>query len=271
MNSAIRSAVFYNSAAKRPHHYHDCHQILFVTRGSALVLVNGEESLLAAGSILITSRFESHSVGEMSDDYERFVLRIDPRAVTVDKNDNRIFSLLFNRPQGFCRVIDISDEKNFFLELFGRITAERASEKELGAQLLDAYLSELLILLYRRLPEGMSGMYEENFEIISDIQHRFERDYQKSFSLKLLAKEYSISVSYLSHRFKLSTGVSVMEYLLDCRLAAAKKKLASTDMSIGEIVESCGFCDNSNFTRTFRRKTGLTPSQFRKKYRRARP
>lgn len=114
-------------------------------------------------------------------------------------------------------------------------------------------------------------MYEENFEIISDIQHRFERDYQKSFSLKLLAKEYSISVSYLSHRFKLSTGVSVMEYLLDCRLAAAKKKLASTDMSIGEIVESCGFCDNSNFTRTFRRKTGLTPSQFRKKYRRARP
>ena len=39
-----------------------------------------------------------------------------------------------------------------------------------------------------------------------------------------------------------------------------------TDMRIGEIVEHCGFSDSSNFSRTFRAVTGLSPSEFRKQY-----
>jgi AraC-like DNA-binding protein len=42
--------------------------------------------------------------------------------------------------------------------------------------------------------------------------------------------------------------------------------LAETNYSIGEIIEKCGFSDNSNFSRTFKRLTGLSPSDFRKKY-----
>ncbi len=57
-----------------------------------------------------------------------------------------------------------------------------------------------------------------------------------------------------------------MEYLKSCRMANAKQMLAETDYSIGEIVEKCGFSDNSNFSRTFKNLTDLSPSDFRKKY-----
>ena len=62
------------------------------------------------------------------------------------------------------------------------------------------------------------------------------------------------------------TGMSVMEYLLSCRMASAKRMLAGTQMGIGEIVERCGFSDNSNFSRTFKALNGMSPTDFRKKY-----
>ena len=49
-------------------------------------------------------------------------------------------------------------------------------------------------------------------------------------------------------------------------MAKAKQMLAETDSSIGAIVEKCGFSDDSNFSRSFKKLTGLSPSGFRKKY-----
>jgi len=43
--------------------------------------------------------------------------------------------------------------------------------------------------------------------------------------------------------------------------------LAETDWEIGTIVEECGFSDNSNFSRTFKKTTGLSPTEFRKQFR----
>jgi AraC-like DNA-binding protein len=57
-----------------------------------------------------------------------------------------------------------------------------------------------------------------------------------------------------------------MEYLQSCRMANAKRMLAQTDYSVGEIVEKCGFSDNSNFSRTFKSLNGMSPTDFRKKY-----
>ena len=58
-----------------------------------------------------------------------------------------------------------------------------------------------------------------------------------------------------------------MRYLIDCRLAAAKKYLAETDLEIGKIVDLCGFSDNSNFSRMFRSATGVSPTGFRRQFR----
>ena len=73
-----------------------------------------------------------------------------------------------------------------------------------------------------------------------------------------------MSASHLSHIFKSVAGVSTMAYLKACRIAAAKRYLAQTELPVGEIVERCGFSDSSNFSRTFREQTGMSPSEFRR-------
>ena len=56
----------------------------------------------------------------------------------------------------------------------------------------------------------------------------------------------------------------VIAYLTAYRLAKAKHLLVETDIEIGKVSAACGFSDHSNFGRTFREETGMTPSRFRK-------
>jgi transcriptional regulator GlxA family with amidase domain len=58
--------------------------------------------------------------------------------------------------------------------------------------------------------------------------------------------------------------MTVMEYVMKTRLAAAKDMLLSTDLSIGEVAERSGFPSLAYFSRTFKSKIGMTPSKFKR-------
>ena len=134
----------------------------------------------------------------------------------------------------------------------------------MSEKMLDSMLTRLLVLLYRKRPELFLTDENRNTEIVRELQSKFEKDYSEHFSLSELALGYHISESHLSHIFKNVTGYAPIEYLMSCRLSAAKNLLSSSDKSIKEIIDLCGFSDESNFSRTFKKKVGMTPTEFRK-------
>lgn len=264
MSSVILSAEYADSLSGKPNHFHDCHQILFVTKGSAEIRVDEQRYSIKAGNLVLFSRFEQHSVMAGSADYCRYILQIGSRIPAGGKG-YKLFSILFNRPVGFCNVLDVSGSVPEFLWIFEQILRERNQPRQLREDMLDLLIQQLLITVCRHMPGALETVGEDCFETVGRIQSRFERDFREHFTLNALAEEYGLSASYLSHLFKRITGNSVMGYLQSCRIAAAKKYLAQTTMSIGEVVESCGFSDSSNFSRTFRALNGCTPSQFRER------
>lgn len=266
MASAVLKAKFYDYISKKSRHYHHCHQILFVTEGKAQIEINENIYTAEKGNLIIFSKFEEHSVSLTSGDYHRYVLEIDPDILINAGSRYGIVSILFNRPAGFFNILDVRDCMDEYKNIFERIVKEKEKENILSSDMLDLLMQELLIMVCRRFPESFNEISENNFHLVSKIQNRFEREYKKEFTLESLSREYNLSVSYLSHLFKSVTGNSVMGYLLFCRIAAAKKFLAESEKSIGDIVESCGFSDASNFSRTFKKLTGASPSDFRKKY-----
>lgn len=266
MASAVLKAKFYDYISKKTKHYHPCHQILFVTEGEAQIEINENVYTAKKGSLIIFSKFEEHSVSLTGENYYRYVLEIDPDILMNAGSRYGIVSILFNRPAGFVNILDVSTCMDEYKNIFDRIVKEKASENILSGDMLDLLMQELLIMVCRRFPESFSEISENSFHLVSKIQNRFEKEYKNEFTLESLSKEYNLSVSYLSHLFKSVTGNSVMGYLLFCRIAAAKKFLAESDKSIGYIVENCGFSDASNFSRTFKKLTGTSPSDFRKKY-----
>ena len=82
-------------------------------------------------------------------------------------------------------------------------------------------------------------------------------------SLSTLADQLSIHKSYLSSLFKRETGTTLTDFVTDRRISHAIYLLNTTNEQIQEIASSCGIPDLSYFTKIFRRKKGMTPTQYR--------
>jgi two-component system response regulator YesN len=87
-----------------------------------------------------------------------------------------------------------------------------------------------------------------------------------SVDLKLteVAEEVHISRSYFSECFKNIVGKTFNEYLRDERIEFSKSLLYHTNEPIYKIAEKCGYPDEKYFSKVFRKKVGMLPSEIRK-------
>ncbi|MGG2396847.1 helix-turn-helix transcriptional regulator [Pseudomonas sp. SH1-B] len=86
-----------------------------------------------------------------------------------------------------------------------------------------------------------------------------------------LAKQLSLSSSHFSHVFKQTFGITPLAYVARKRIAAAREMMLTTDQPLTQIAHAHGFCDQSHFTRTFRRETGLSPMSWRQRCTQGKP
>lgn len=97
------------------------------------------------------------------------------------------------------------------------------------------------------------------------VDHIFAH-YDKRISLETLASLRFLSPRQLERRFRGLFHTSPTEFILKVRLDTATRLLIESNSSITEIAMQCGFYDNSHFTRQFKKKLGVSPHQFRKKF-----
>ncbi|MBQ8070693.1 MAG: helix-turn-helix domain-containing protein [Bacteroidales bacterium] len=84
-----------------------------------------------------------------------------------------------------------------------------------------------------------------------------------------LADMVGMSPSAFSRFFKLRTGKTLSDYIIDIRLGHAARQLVDTTKNISEICYGCGFNNLSNFNRVFKSKRGVTPREFRSMYKKS--
>ena len=84
-------------------------------------------------------------------------------------------------------------------------------------------------------------------------------------SLKQIADNAGLSETYFSALFKKETGETVSEFIQKSRVREAQSMIQFSEYSLLEIGQYLGFCSQSHFSKTFRKYTGMTPGQYRKK------
>lgn len=82
-----------------------------------------------------------------------------------------------------------------------------------------------------------------------------------------ISEALNISKSYLCHIYKSETGETISDYIRQKKISEAKLLLQYSSLSLTAIWEQLGYCSQSHFTDIFHKKTDMTPSQFRNKYR----
>lgn len=103
------------------------------------------------------------------------------------------------------------------------------------------------------------------------IERYIRRSLLAGPSLSELASLLSLSRSRTCHVVREETGHSFQDLVQERRVAVARDLLANGDGTIGWIARQTGFKDTAYFCRYFKRKTGMTPTDFRNQYRRLLP
>ena len=107
---------------------------------------------------------------------------------------------------------------------------------------------------------------EDDSRRILKVKSFIAQNYMDELRLKQLADIAGMSSSAFSRFFKLRTGRTLSDYLIDIKLGNAARMLVDTTRNISEICYECGFNNLSNFNRIFKAKRGVTPREFRAMY-----
>jgi AraC-like DNA-binding protein len=101
---------------------------------------------------------------------------------------------------------------------------------------------------------------------IGKIQECINKNYRENIRLDQLAEMVSMTPVSFSRFFKLHTGKSPIDYIIEVRLGYASRLLVDSSKTIAEICFECGFNNISNFNRIFKKNKGCTPKEFRENY-----
>lgn len=142
------------------------------------------------------------------------------------------------------------------------IRAEHKTQLDNSDTMINALITEIMILLDRQ-----QSLKKHNTEyLIHNAIAYINEYYMTSLKIDDLAAECNYSPGHFRVLFRNITGQNPKDYILNKRIALAKKQLKQTQLSIEKICENCGFNFYSQFMSQFKTKTGYSPSDYRKRF-----
>ncbi len=116
------------------------------------------------------------------------------------------------------------------------------------------------------LPE--TSLLRRELKIIRELANKIAKNVSKDYTLEQLARDTGLSQAKLQEGFKLLYTRTVTEYIRHARLEAARDYISKSDMNISQVVYSVGFSSRSYFSKIFKNKYGISPSEFNSKVKR---
>jgi AraC-like DNA-binding protein len=246
------------------HDHGDDYQITIPISGTPFLELNKKSNLLNKNIRMITSPGEKHF---------HFTKEEESRILLININKQLINQVLTTRLTKEFREIDF------------RIYGEGHSEKlmKIADELIRANLllapdpirnEELEWELAETLLSIQEGTHSEQWRkdvtlqfhpLIQKVVHYIEENFQMELSLDDLTRESNLSKFYLIRSFKEVMGFTPAQFISETRLKHALHLLLTTNLDITTICFEAGFGSLHTFERAFKRKFGVTISDFRKK------
>lgn len=104
---------------------------------------------------------------------------------------------------------------------------------------------------------------ERSALIVMEAKKYIDANYMNDISIENLAERYNISTNHFNRIFKQVYDIACKEYLITVRVEAAKQYLRSPLLTIREVGSMIGYPDPNYFTKVFRRRVGMTPTEYR--------
>jgi transcriptional regulator GlxA family with amidase domain len=147
--------------------------------------------------------------------------------------------------------------------------AVRIVETFAGVAIAVKTAKSLLIDMKRVSQASYATLLDEHGHLdplVARAQQRMEATLAEGFRLDELAASLAVSERTLNRRFKQATGLAPLAYLQNLRVEVAKRLLESRPISLDSVSQRVGYTDISTFRQLFKRKTGLSPSEYQTRF-----
>lgn len=127
------------------------------------------------------------------------------------------------------------------------------------------------LVIYRKRPGGQAQFSryleaEKRQDRLGELQLWILEHLDEDLPLERLAAAAGMSARHFSRRFKAELGATPAAYVARIRLEEARRRLESGAASLKDVARSCGFADEQNLRRAFRKHMGVAPSQYRQRF-----
>lgn len=266
------------------HHWHEEVEIVYLYHGSFKLDINMEPYGTDRKCFLFINSGELHSLRSLSMEFDEQAVVFSPSMLLFQDYDSIDESILLPLTQNkltFPRFLDqTSPFFSAFRSCYQQISHIFSQSKETlitGEQILtDDVISQLQIkagilqligiLMEAGLMCQSPRTESQKITAIKTVLSYITDHYHEKLYVQDLASQVNMNEQYFCRFFKRSIGKTPIDYINDYRLNKVIRLLETGDAQITEICLECGFNNMGNFQRLFKRKTGITPLQYRKLY-----
>jgi AraC family transcriptional regulator len=248
----ILTECTYHPELRMPCHWHDYPQFYLILQG-ACTDTCGSQACLRRPTALVF-----HPAGE-------------PHANHYHKGGARLFTIEME-PWWLERVPPPSGgwqhprhfEGGLSSGLALRLYTEFRARDAWAPVAMEGLMLELLAEAFRQRQTAAGGRPPR---WLAEAQEILSTRFTQSWSLAHLAQTVGVHPTHLAREFRRYYHCTVGEYLREQRIEQTRRELSHSDAPLADIALAAGFADQSHFSRLFKRRTGLTPSQFRQRFR----
>lgn len=253
------------NSKKQTSHMHPYYEIFYLINGDCTFFINHNIYKLNRGDLVIVPEGELHKSTYPELGYsERFVLCFrDSNLEWI----NEIIGEKMVAESLTMGVISIPERRRDYVEgIMHKLLFESEGQDVLSPAFIRTGLIELLLFIIRcqRFEQNVIKEIDVDNQLMQEIATYIYNNYEKKISLDGMANKFHISRSYLSKKFKATTGFGFKEYIVNVRIKNACKLLLETNKSITDIAFECGFNDSNYFGDAFRHVKGMSPNKYRK-------
>lgn len=175
--------------------------------------------------------------------------------------DNFVFRL-FN-PQLFSPIVPIPTDSDF-ISYFELLRKEFSAQKSVHQKEIIKSLLTILISKAENIKQNQSKSFIESskFKLLQKFNSLIENHYAESRNANFYAAKLAVTYKHLNSTCKEIMNKTAKSVIDDFIVLQAKRKLINADMKSTELAYDLGFEDPTNFTKYFKKQTGLTPKSF---------
>jgi len=255
---AVEEHTHPNKCTTNELHYHAHYEILHVTDGERYLFINNHKYMLNKNCIALIPAYVPHFTGTDEDTPQTRVM-INFESSFINSISDRLNVDPLFCFESLCPVINLDSHIDEISQLLYKLVGfSENKDKRFSLERSVLTLTDLLLCLCE-IAGTTSSCNRSFFNIIRYV----EKHFSEKVTLDSLSEEFYISKYTVLRYFKRYTGMGLPAYLNTLRIIKAKRLLLD-GMKIIDVAFECGFESLSNFDRTFRAMTSMTPNQYKR-------